>query len=121
MLKISIILLAGLLAAVSAFDLNEFEIGPNIVQGENATRGQFPFYAFLKIRVKQGFAACGGSLISDEWVVTAGHCLKGALDVEVHLGALRVNDTKEEGRLIFNVSAEGIHHYPRFFQPLVWK
>lgn len=73
MFKTSSILLfvaACLLSTCAAFDFNDIEIDTKVVQGENATRGQFPFYVLLKVKMAQGTAACGGSLISNEYVVT---------------------------------------------------
>lgn len=121
MFKITLVLLVAMLAISNAFDLNEFKISPRIVQGQNATRGQFPYYVFLKINMAQGSAACGGSLISDEWVVTAAHCLYGASGAEVHLGALEAKNLEEEGRVILKVSKNDLHVHPKYFQAVVWK
>lgn len=111
----------SLCAAASAFDLDDIEIDPLIVQGENATRGQFPYYVFLKIQMAQGNAACGGSLISDQYVLTAAHCLKGASSAEVHLGSLRAADVKEEGRQIIKVPASNLRLHPKYFPLLALK
>ena len=58
-----------------------------IVGGEEATPHQYPWMAALFIDDKW---FCGGSLISDEWVMTAGHCADGASSVNVMLGAHNV-------------------------------
>jgi secreted trypsin-like serine protease len=42
-----------------------------IVGGQLTQRGQFPWQVALS---EDGWFFCGGSLISDQWVLTAAHC-----------------------------------------------
>ena len=58
---------------------------PRIVGGELANDGEFPFL----VTVLPSGSLCGGSIISDRWVVTAAHCLEGltASDVSVRAGS----------------------------------
>ena len=51
-----------------------------IIGGEDAKEGEFPWYV--------SYADCGGALIRDNWVLTAGHCLYGMPDLD------KTNDTQ---------------------------
>lgn len=66
----------------------EAQITGRIIGGKNADPGQFPYQVELKITMSQGQALCGGSLISDEWVLTAGHCAIQANSIQVSLGVI---------------------------------
>lgn len=103
-----------LLAVLVSFAAAEYKIEPRIVQGHDAARGQFPFFVLMEVQVPQGIAMCGGSLISNQWIVTAGHCVMSAVAARVHLGTLRANDITEKGRKVFEIDPKDIHTYPRF-------
>ncbi|KAJ3638663.1 hypothetical protein MTP99_002010 [Tenebrio molitor] len=61
-------------------------IGPRIINGEEAGLGQIPWQAAVHFS-GQGFAwFCGGSIISEEWILTAGHCVNGAEQATVLTG-----------------------------------
>lgn len=79
---------AGLLAIASAQDFLDIQprglpnlISPpfegRITNGELAHRGQFPYQVGLLMHLPKGTAWCGGSLISNRYVLTAGHCAHG--------------------------------------------
>ncbi|NXR33342.1 ENTK Enteropeptidase, partial [Zosterops hypoxanthus] len=48
--------------------------GTRIIGGNDATRGAWPWIVSLHFNLQ---AVCGASLVSDEWVVTAAHCVYG--------------------------------------------
>ena len=67
-----------------------------IVGGEEATPHTYPWMAALFV---DDSWFCGGSLISDEWVLTAAHCAHDATEMVVMLGAHNVREATEEGRI----------------------
>ncbi|XP_049792437.1 brachyurin-like [Schistocerca nitens] len=84
------------------------KVGERITNGEVATLGQFPYQVGLIITVAQGQAFCGGSLISDTWVLTAGHCAEPGTVFEVHLGAYYIRE--DEAQQVVVTSTEKIVH-----------
>merc|ERR1712133_235131 len=67
-----------------------------IVGGEEATPHSYPWMAALFI---DDSWFCGGSLISDEWILTAAHCTTDAHTARILLGAHDVKAADEEGRI----------------------
>ncbi|KAJ2847485.1 hypothetical protein IWW36_003838, partial [Coemansia brasiliensis] len=46
-----------------------------VIGGTDASSGSYPFAAFLMVDEGDSTAFCGGSIISPEWILTAGHCV----------------------------------------------
>ncbi|XP_049851591.1 brachyurin-like [Schistocerca gregaria] len=67
--------------------------GGRIINGADATDGQFPWQAAIRL---DRFGFCGGSLISDSAVLTAAHCVDGVTTFVVTLGTVLVTgDAKD--------------------------
>ncbi|ERL85746.1 brachyurin [Dendroctonus ponderosae] len=71
----------------------EQQSGLRIIGGNVAARGAFPYQAALIID-NQSF--CGGSIISNQWVLTAAHCVDTAAAVQIILGAHNPRSTVNE-------------------------
>ena len=58
-----------------------------VVSGQTARPNSWPWQVSFR-RVGSTFHFCGGSIISDQWVVTAAHCVQGksASGLQVRLG-----------------------------------
>jgi trypsin len=73
---------------------NDFKRNLTIVNGYNANAEQFPYIVWLLIETADGFASCGGSILSTDIILTAAHCLQDVLSIEVYAGGIdrSVND-----------------------------
>ncbi|KAJ2723255.1 Testisin [Coemansia sp. Benny D115] len=46
-----------------------------VIGGTDASQGQYPFAVFLMVDEGDQTAFCGGTILSDQWILTAGHCV----------------------------------------------
>ncbi|XP_054084644.1 serine protease 1-like [Zeugodacus cucurbitae] len=83
-----IICFALTLAFTSAFVVPEYGPGGRITKGETAKPDQFPYQVGLQFyNGTENNGWCGGSIISNNWILTAAHCTVGSTSVTVYLGS----------------------------------
>jgi secreted trypsin-like serine protease len=46
-----------------------------IIGGTKAQAGQFPYVAVVNVTTATSKIFCGGALLGDQWIVTAGQCV----------------------------------------------
>merc|ERR1719187_2371160 len=81
--------------------------GGRIVGGENAAVGEFPHQIAL---LYHGSLMCGGSLISEDRVITAAHCCDGEKpqNLAVQVGSYHLNQ-EDEGQADIPVATITVH------------
>lgn len=91
------------------------KIQPRIVGGYTAFLGQFPYYGFLEIKHQEPnkTMVCGSALISDEWIITAAHCLREKEKLVVHLGKTVLNMV-EHGHVSISVKKIDFFIHPHY-------
>lgn len=102
-----------------------FEIEPRIVRGYSGRTGQFPYFALLIIQpiAKPGYKSfssrCGATLISDQWLITAAHCLDNAQKLAAHFGISQIVDS-EPGHIIIPAGRENFYFPSQYMKTPHW-
>lgn len=94
-----------------------------IIGGKSARKNAWPWFALLMIQRRNSGRRdpeCGGTLITDRYVLTAAHCVLGRGKRPIRLSSLTVRlgefDLKEAGDGELDVAVEAIIAHPNFQQ-----
>ncbi|XP_063913220.1 chymotrypsin BI-like [Zophobas morio] len=67
---------------------NALLLEQRIIGGQVARAGQFPFSAAIYKTTSDGNYFCGGALYTNQWIITAGQCVDGAILFTIYLGTI---------------------------------
>ncbi|KAJ1668464.1 hypothetical protein IW140_000295 [Coemansia sp. RSA 1813] len=77
---------------------------PRILGGSDASKSDYPFIVYLQNTAEKTF--CGGSIISEDWVLTAAHCIKtaSASDIKVYIGQAEYNPDPSKATAVSSIT-----------------
>ncbi|XP_055600412.1 collagenase-like [Uranotaenia lowii] len=84
-------------SAIPVLEAQSIGRDPRIVNGNPAPAGRFPYQVWLLGQGAVGHA-CGGSLITYDWILTAAHCVTGITRCYVTMGTINRNQPEFIGQ-----------------------
>jgi chymotrypsin len=84
---------------------NALKAEGRIINGAEATPHQFPW--LVALFANSWF--CSASLINENWVLTAAHCVDGATSWDLYLGSHNVDNNQETGRQVIKAKRGFTH------------
>ncbi|XP_044261229.1 transmembrane protease serine 9-like [Tribolium madens] len=81
---------------------------PRIINGKKAEKGQFPWQVAIYVTQPGASNLCGGALLNEKWVLTAGHCVKDASKFEIALGSNSLKGD-DSSRVVFQTTKYILH------------
>ncbi|KAL3279073.1 hypothetical protein HHI36_016587 [Cryptolaemus montrouzieri] len=94
---------------LEVLDSEPAELNLGIINGNEAEPHSYPFQALIKMKVsKDRTAFCGGTLLTQRFVLSAGHCGQGYLGATITLGAHNIS-ANENTTIEVNVRRIKLH------------
>ncbi|WP_026970971.1 S1 family peptidase [Aliagarivorans marinus] len=103
------------LGLVLSCSLGAEEVSARIVGGDAAVPDNFPFFTkVFRTSGQSAYLVCGGSIIDEEWVLTAGHCIydgssNGVYDASLFHIAVDPNGIDTTMEQLYSVSEVYLH------------
>jgi MYXO-CTERM domain-containing protein len=91
--------LAGVLTLVSGVAAAG-PISAPILGGTKATVGQYPSVVAIELSTSQGTALCTGTLVTDQWILTAAHCVQGIAPSKIKVHFNTVDAFRVAGKVV---------------------
>ncbi|KAF4519929.1 hypothetical protein B566_EDAN012571 [Ephemera danica] len=88
-------------------------VNDRIIGGQDASPGQFPYMADLWMSTG---SFCGGSIVTVNRILTAGHCVEGSSYTDVYVGTHDIYDSSDPERQTYRSTFTAMH--PSYNWPL---
>ncbi|XP_017891817.1 trypsin-1 [Ceratina calcarata] len=80
-----------------------YNLTPRITDGVDAARGEFPYQVSIQWGIPpitQYSHSCGGSILNEHWILTAGHCVMKVGKSRVVAGKYLLNKSESQEQLV---------------------
>ncbi|KAK0157843.1 hypothetical protein PV328_011533 [Microctonus aethiopoides] len=99
-------------------------IEPRVINGQSAKPHEFPHHVAIFVRkfpLTPEFLVCGGSIISPEWILTAGNCVQkiGSMSVKAGKHYIDINETYQQNRRVIKSIVHEDFTGPNFSRKII--
>lgn len=92
----------------------EEDLEGRITNGQIAKPKEVPYQAGLELHIGGKSGWCGGSVLSEEWIMTAAHCTDPAEAITVYLGYVNIKNGHDVGQIKIKTSKSNVVIHPKW-------